>query len=130
MMKFKKSDNYINDLNIVKQLAQNMRESVIIKGLNGINSASMYKNKMNYDLVDNDYLQKDEWVVNTNGINLEILTLNGVDNTRTYSNDIYEIYELLGIEAARTVLMNEIKEVIDNSGNYVNYDICHSYVIL
>jgi DNA-directed RNA polymerase II subunit RPB1 len=122
MMKFKKSDNYVNDLNIVKQLAQNMRETVIIKGLNGINSASMYKNKMNYDLIDNDYIQQDEWVVNTNGINLiEILTLLGVDSTRTYSNDIYEIYDLLGIEAARTVLMNEIKEVIDNSGNYVNY---------
>ena len=122
LMKFKKSDNSINDLNVIKQLAHTMREKVIIKGVDGINSVSMYKNNNNYDRVDNDYIQKDEWVLNTNGINLlEILTNNNIDNTRTYSNDIYEMYDLLGIEAARTVLMNEIKEVIDNSGNYVNY---------
>ena len=27
--------------------------------------ASMYKNINNYDLVDNDYEQKEEWVLNT-----------------------------------------------------------------
>ena len=31
------------------------------------------------------------------------------------------MYEMLGIEAARSVLLNEIREVIEASGNYVNY---------
>ena len=31
------------------------------------------------------------------------------------------IYKVLGIEAARSVLLNEIREVIEASGNYVNY---------
>ena len=31
----------------------------------------------------------------------------------THSNDIYEMYAILGIEAARTVLINEIREVIE-----------------
>jgi DNA-directed RNA polymerase II subunit RPB1 len=122
IMKFKKGENSINDLNIVKSFAQNMRDKIIIKGINGIKSVSMYKNKDNYDVEGNNYIQKDEWVLNTNGINLlALFTKQDIDVSRTYSNDIYEIYELLGIEAARSVLMSEIKEVIDNSGNYVNY---------
>ena len=122
IMKLKKGDNSINDLNTIKNYAQNMRDKIIIKGVNGINSVSMYKNKDNYDVDGNNYIQKDEWVLNTNGINLlELFTKHNIDTTRTYSNDIYEIYEFLGIEAARSVLMKEIKEVIDNSGNYVNY---------
>ena len=28
-----------------------------------LNSVSMYKNKNNYDVEGNDYIQKDEWVV-------------------------------------------------------------------
>jgi DNA-directed RNA polymerase II subunit RPB1 len=122
IMKFKKGDSSINDLNIVKAFAQNMRDKIIIKGINGINSVSMYKNKDNYDVEGNNYIQNDEWVLNTNGINLlELFTKQDIDASRTYSNDIYEIYDLLGIEAARSVLMSEIREVIDNSGNYVNY---------
>ena len=31
-MKFKKADNSINDLNVIKSVAQNMRDKIIIKG--------------------------------------------------------------------------------------------------
>ena len=101
IMKLKKTDNSINDLNTIKSYAQNMRDKIIIKGVDGINSVSMYKNKDNYDVDGNNYIQKDEWVLNTNGINLlELFTKQNIDTSRTYSNDIYEIYELR-IEAAR-----------------------------
>jgi DNA-directed RNA polymerase II subunit RPB1 len=123
LIKFKKDVNdKINDLNILKQLAQNMRDKVIIKGVNNINTVTMYKNINNFELEDGSYKKKEEWVLSTSGINLlEIMTIPNVDYTRTYSNDIYEIYETLGIEAARTVLLSEIREVIDASGNYVNF---------
>ena len=73
----------------------------------------MYKNKMNYDLTDNDYVQKDEFV-NTNGINLlEILTLRRLIMPYIFKWYLWNLW-VMEIEAARTVLMNEIKEVIDN----------------
>ena len=50
IMKFKKGDNSINDLNVIKSFAQNMRDKIIIKGVDGINSVSMYKNKDNYEM--------------------------------------------------------------------------------
>jgi DNA-directed RNA polymerase II subunit RPB1 len=123
IMKFKKSENdKMNDLNILKQISQNMREKVLVKGIHGISSVSMYKNKTNAEVVGNNYINKEEWVLSTNGLNIiEIWNSANVDYTRTHSNDIYEMYETLGIEAARAVLLNEIREVINGSGNYVNY---------
>ena len=82
----------------------------------------MYKNKNNVELIGNSYETKEEWVLSTSGLNLlEIMNFPNVDYTRTHSNDIYEMYNMLGIEVARAVLLNEIREVIEASGNYVNY---------
>ena len=99
-----------------------MREKIIIKGVSGLNSVSMFKNKNNVVQKNSSYEQKDEWVLDSNGVNLlEILRYPGVDSTRTISNDIYEMYETFGIEAAKNILMREIKEVMVGSGSYVNY---------
>ena len=120
LSKLKKSND--NDINVLKHIANDIRENIVIKGIKNITTVSMYKNKNNYELENNSYIQKEEWVLNSNGINLlNIFNSPNVDFTRTISNDIYEVYELLGIEAARKLLLNEIKEVIESSGNYVNY---------
>jgi DNA-directed RNA polymerase II subunit RPB1 len=123
IMKLKKgdSDKY-NDLNTLKAFGNAMREKIIIKGVSGINSVSMFKNKNNVVQKNASYEQKEEWVLDTNGVNLlEILRYPGVDSTRTISNDIYEMYETFGIEAAKNILMREIKEVMIGAGSYVNY---------
>ena len=123
IMKLKKgdSDKY-NDLNTLKAFGNAMREKIIIKGVSGINSVSMFKNKNNVVQKNSSYEQKEEWVLDTNGVNLlEILRYPGVDSTRTISNDIYEMYETFGIEAAKNILMREIKEVMIGAGSYVNY---------
>ena len=93
-MKFKKSEaDKMNDLNILKQISQNIREKVIVKGIVGITNVSMYKNKNNFEVVGNNYENKEEWILNTSGINLlEIWNSLNVDFTRTHSNDIYEMY--------------------------------------
>jgi DNA-directed RNA polymerase II subunit RPB1 len=65
---------------------------------------------------------KEEWVLDTHGVNLlEVLRYPGIDPTRTISNDIYEVYSTFGIEAAKQVLLKEIREVIDSGGSYVNF---------
>ena len=62
-----------------------------------------------------------EWMVDTEGTNLRsILRINGVDTSRTISNDVMEVYEVFGIEAATCVLFNEIKAVLSFDGSYVN----------
>ena len=43
-----------------------------------------------------------------------------VDPLKTYSNDIYEVYNTLGVEATRELLKQEIYLVLGQSGVYVN----------
>ncbi|CDJ59806.1 DNA-directed RNA polymerase II largest subunit, putative, partial [Eimeria maxima] len=62
------------------------------------------------------------WVLDTDGCNLEeVLTCPRVDATRTTSNDITEIFAVLGIEAVRRALLRELRAVISFDGSYVNY---------
>lgn len=63
----------------------------------------------------------EEFVILTSGTNLkEILALPEVDATRTTCNDIYEIYEVLGIEAARQAIINEVYRVVEAQGLNIN----------
>ena len=50
----------------------------------------------------------------------KILMETSTDSTLTISNDIHEVYNIFGIEAARKVLFEEIKTVIEHSGIYIN----------
>lgn len=44
-----------------------------------------------------------------------------IDATRTTTNDICEVFEVLGIEAARKAIEREMNHVISFDGSYVNY---------
>jgi DNA-directed RNA polymerase II subunit RPB1 len=51
---------------------------------------------------------------------LDILTLPGVDSTRTVTDDMHAICAVLGIEATRKFLIQEITRLISFDGTYVN----------
>ena len=64
----------------------------------------------------------EESVLETDGTNLaKIFEVDEVDFTRTISNDINEIYKVLGIEAVRKSLLHELRNVLKPYGIYVNY---------
>jgi len=66
--------------------------------------------------------QQDEWILETDGTSLlEVLSVNFVDATRTVSNDIVEVFKVLGIEGVRGALLSELRNVISFDGSYVNY---------
>jgi DNA-directed RNA polymerase subunit A" len=70
----------------------------------------------------------EEFIIITAGTNLpEVLDLEYVDGTRTISNDIFEIGTVLGIEAARQAIINEVTKVIDAQG--LNVDIRHIMLV-
>jgi len=59
----------------------------------------------------------EEFIIITAGSNMKkILELDWVDETRTISNDIIEVSEVLGIEAARSLVVSELKKVLDDNG--------------
>ena len=58
---------------------------------------------------------------------MSILALDYIDANRTISNDIVEVFNVLGIEAARQTIYNELVEVIEFDGTYIN---SHHFSIL
>jgi DNA-directed RNA polymerase II subunit RPB1 len=76
----------------------------------------------NFEEVDTKYSKKEIWVLDTVGTNLlDILALDFIDKTRTMSNDIIEIYNVLGVEAGRQAIFDELSEVIEFDSTYINY---------
>lgn len=69
-----------------------------------------------------------EYKIVTEGSNLvAALSIEGVDHRRTVSNNIYEIAEVLGIEAARTMIVREMRKVLEEQG--LDVDIRHILLV-
>ncbi len=83
-------------------------KSVHVKGVSGIKQVLPIK-------------RGDEYIIITSGSNLaDVLQLEEADSHRTMTSDIYEIQNVLGIEAARQAIINEVAKVIDSQGLNVN----------
>ncbi|MEM4366407.1 MAG: DNA-directed RNA polymerase subunit A'', partial [Candidatus Woesearchaeota archaeon] len=112
IIKPKKSEE--QTLNALYRLREKLKE-VYVHGVKGINQVLPVK-------------RKDEYVIITSGSNLrKILELDFVDQTRTTTNDIFEIAEVLGIEAARRAILEEVNKVVAAQG--LNVDIRHIMLV-
>lgn len=58
-----------------------------------------------------------EFIITTAGSNLkQILILPQVDTQRTITNDVFELNKVLGVEAARTAIVEEVMNVFNEQG--------------
>jgi len=113
---------------ILKNFQDQLLNNVVLRGIKGINKVILRKIQDNVFEKNGVYNKKDIWVLDTIGTNLlEVLSLDYIDNKRTFSNDVVEIYNVLGIEAARQAIFNELVDVISFDGTYINY---HNYSVL
>jgi len=90
-------------------------KNIKIKGIDGIRRAIIRR-------------EGEEYVIYTEGSNFkEVLKVEGVDTSRTITNDIQAIYEVLGIEAARNAIINEAHNTLQEQG--LNVDIRHIMLV-
>jgi len=98
----------------LQRLVEQVR-TMKIKGIEGISRAIIRKRGEGY-------------VIYTEGSNLsKILELPYVDASRTTTNSIQEIYEVLGIEAARNAIVNEANNTLQEQG--LTVDIRHIMLV-
>jgi len=113
---------------ILKNFQEQLLQNVVLRGIKGINKVILRKILDNMVESNGLYKKQEIWVLDTIGTNLlGVLGLDFIDNTRTFSNDIVEIYNVLGIEAARQTIYNELVDVVEFDGTYINY---HNYSVL
>jgi len=111
-----------DEIYMLKNFQDTLLESIVLRGVNKI--SKVLPRKLQNMVVEEEgkFVRKDAWILDTTGTNLlDVLGLDFIDFERTYSNDIREVYEILGIEAARQMLYNEIVEVMESSDAYINY---------
>ncbi|GAM90704.1 hypothetical protein ANO11243_087490 [Dothideomycetidae sp. 11243] len=113
---------------VLQRLQEHLLEHTTLRGIQGVSRAFVNRKERLRVKEDGSLtMKKDdpeciEWFLDTSGIALkEILTIEGVDAHRTYCNHFIEIFNCLGIEATRSALMRELKQVLSFDGSYVNH---------
>jgi DNA-directed RNA polymerase II subunit RPB1 len=95
--------------------------NVVLRGVKNIPKVNIRTIKNNVAWNQGNYENKEIWVLDTIGTNLlDLLGFEGIDATRTFSNDIKEMESILGVEAARESILSELTEVIEFDGAYIN----------
>ena len=106
---------------ILKNFQDQLLDGIVLRGIKNINKVILRKVKDNLVEKGGAYKKEDIWVLDTIGTNLlDVLGLDYIDPNRTVSNDIMEIFYVLGMEAARQAIYNELAEVLEFDGSYVN----------
>jgi len=86
-----------------------------LKGIPGITRVTVVK-------------EGDEWFIQTTGSNLgKVVAVNGVDPKRVITNNVHEVAQVLGIEAARQTLIREVMSTLDEQG--LEVDIRHIFLV-
>ena len=111
-----------DDIYLLRIFQDNLLNNIVLRGINGVDNVLPRKLQNSVVKDDGKYIHKDIWIMDTTGSNLmQTLSLDFIDSTRTISNDIKEVFHVLGIEAARQIIYNELVEVMEFSGVYINY---------
>jgi DNA-directed RNA polymerase subunit A" len=96
------------DYKIIYKTKEKIKE-VILTGVKNISQVLVVKRGKDY-------------VILTAGSNLkDILKFKGVDASKVITNDIHEISNILGVEAARQAVINEIQKVIASQGLAIDW---------
>ncbi|MDG6962849.1 MAG: DNA-directed RNA polymerase subunit A' [Nitrososphaerota archaeon] len=86
-----------------------------LKGIPGITRVTVVK-------------EGEEWFIQTSGSNLgKVVQIQGVDPSKVYTNNVHEVAQVLGIEAARATLVRELMSTLDEQG--LEVDIRHIFLV-
>jgi len=98
------------------QLEEKIRD-LRLKGIPNVERANVQQDK-----------KTGEFYLSTIGSNLQrVCELENIDRYRTYTNNIIEIYNYLGIEAARQAIVNELQATLD--GARLEVDVRHLLMV-
>lgn len=115
------ANNY--NFNTLIQFQEMIVSKYKIKGIANITESNNIQEEKYVDFdEDGNVVKKEQWIIITEGINLhDISQINGINLSESSCNDIIAIYEMYGVEAARTTFIREFTLAIESSGGSSNY---------
>ena len=118
--KDKDTASQLDDFTNLKKFQNKLLNSIVIRGLPGIKAVTFRNDKQYVEDVNGKYEQVEQYVLDTDGSNfIKVMNHPAVDGTKLYSTNVWDIFEVLGIEATRSILFNEINGLFESVG--VNY---------
>jgi len=107
------------DYNTLERFWNIVKTQIIIKGIPDIMDISLTQETVLKFKENGDIEKPKQFIVTTSGINLvDLRFVKGIDHNKTICNDIETIHKLYGIEAARTMLFNQLRDSYgDGLGN-------------
>lgn len=122
-----KEDPKVDEDTMLKRIEGHLLDHVTIRGVEGVQRAFLSPTQIVRVDTDGSLIQRtgdplcEQWYLVTTGSSLKkTLEIEGVDATRTYSNNFSEILGVLGVEACREALFRELWNVLTFDGSYFN----------
>jgi DNA-directed RNA polymerase II subunit RPB1 len=110
----------LDDFTNLKKFQNKLLNSIVIRGLPGIKAVTFRKDKQQVEMIDGKYQEVEQYILDTDGSNfVKVMQHPAVDGTKLYSTNVWDVYDVLGIEATRAILFNEIQGLFESVG--VNY---------
>ncbi len=114
------TSSQLDDFTNLKKFQNKLLNSIVIRGMPGIKAVTFRNDKQYVEMKDGKYEQVEQFVLDTDGSNfIKVMNHPAVDGTKLYSTNVWDVYEVLGIEATRAILFNEINGLFESVG--VNY---------
>lgn len=112
----------LDGLNDLKTLQHKILSQSAVRGIPGLRVVNYQKVEDLAEYKDGAYKNVSQYVLTSDGSNFsDVITHPDVDATRIVSSNVHDMFENLGVEAARATLFKEITTLFAESGSSVNY---------
>ena len=107
----------LDDMTSLKKFQNRILNGIVFRGVPGIKSITFREDKDMLELVDGSYKQVTQYVLDTDGSNyLQVMNHPYVNASKLSSSHVHDIFDILGIEATRALLLNEITTLFEEAG--------------
>jgi DNA-directed RNA polymerase II subunit RPB1 len=105
---------------LLKKFQSKLLNSCVIRGVPGIKAVTFRKDDQKVFLKDGKYEKTTQYILDTDGSNyVRVMNHPAVDANNLYTTNVYDIIDILGLEAVRAILLSEIMPIF--SAEAVNY---------
>lgn len=107
----------LDELSNLKKFQNRILNGIVFRGVPGIKSVTFREDKDWLELKDGAYKEITQYVLDTDGSNfLAVMNHPYVDAKRLTSSHVHDVFDVLGVEATRATLLNEITTLFEEAG--------------
>ena len=109
----------LDDFTVLKRFQNKLLNQCVIRGVPGIKAVT-FRNDVQMVALEGEeekYNPVKQYILDTDGTNyIKVMNHPSVDATRLYSTNVYDILDILGLEAVRATLLSELQPIFGSVG--------------